>query len=191
MTESTQVYYSIHSSPVGELLLTCTEGMLTRLNMLLQRGKPSPSPKQEWRRDDSALRFARQQLDAYFEGDLRTFDLPLCMAGTPFQTLVWQGLLSIPFGTTISYAELARRIGRPGASRAVGAANGRNPIGIIVPCHRVIGANGTLTGYGGGLDRKEWLISHEAAAIGVQDRANPPRGKLHPHKGSPKLIKCL
>ena len=82
--------------------------------MALQRGKPAPSPKPEWRRDDAALRFAREQLDAYFEGDLQTFDLPLDMAGTPFQKQVWQGLLTIPFGTTISYAELARRIGRPG-----------------------------------------------------------------------------
>ena len=110
----------------------------------------------------------RQQLDAYFAGELQTFDLPLHMAGTPFQKQVWQGLLTIPYGTTISYAELARRIGRPGASRAVGAANGRNPIGIIVPCHRVIGANGTLTGYGGGLDRKEWLIAHEAGALSIR-----------------------
>ena len=104
------------------------------------------------------------------------------MAGTPFQKQIWQGLLEIPYGTTISYAELARRIGRAGASRAVGAANGRNPIGIIVPCHRVIGANGTLTGYGGGLDRKEWLITHEAAVIAGRDRARLPQAKLHPRK---------
>jgi methylated-DNA-[protein]-cysteine S-methyltransferase len=161
-----QVYYSIYVSPVGELLLTSERGMLSGLSMALQRGKPAPSPEPEWRRDDKALHLARQQLDAYFEGDLQNFDLPLSMAGTPFQKQVWRGLQAIPYGTTISYAELASRIGRPGASRAVGAANGRNPIGIIVPCHRVIGANGTLTGYGGGLDRKEWLISHEAAAVG-------------------------
>ena len=136
--------------------------MLTRLNMVLQQGKPAPSPKPEWRRDDAALRLAREQLNAYFDGDLQSFDLPLSMNGTPFQRQVWQGLLAISYGTTISYAELARRIGRPGASRAVGAANGRNPIGIIVPCHRATGADGTLTGYGGGLDRKEWPISHEA-----------------------------
>ncbi len=165
MTESTTVYYSMYTSPIGELLLTSSNGMLSQLNMPLQRGKPAPSPKKEWRRDDAALRLAREQLDAYFEGDLQTFDLPLCMAGTPFQKQVWEGLLTIAYGTTISYAELARRIGRPGASRAVGAANGQNPIGLIVPCHRVIGADGTLTGYGGGLDRKEWLISHEAEVL--------------------------
>jgi methylated-DNA-[protein]-cysteine S-methyltransferase len=109
------------------------------------------------------------------------------MAGTPFQKQVWQGLLEIPYGTTISYAELARRIGRPGASRAVGAANGRNPIGIIVPCHRVIAANGTLGGYGGGLDRKEWLISHEAAAVAGYDQARLPQENLHPRKRMPTL----
>jgi methylated-DNA-[protein]-cysteine S-methyltransferase len=96
-------------------------------------------------------------------------------------------LLTIPFGTTISYAELAGRIGRPGASRAVGAANGKNPIGIIVPCHRVIGADGTLTGYGGGLDRKEWLITHEASLLARHDRSSPPPGKLNPRKGARKL----
>jgi methylated-DNA-[protein]-cysteine S-methyltransferase len=179
MSEPASVYYSIYMSPVGELLLTSERGMLSRLHMALQQGKPAPSPSPQWRRDDQALRTARQQLDAYFEGDLQTFDLPLCMNGTPFQKQVWQGLLKIPYGKTISYAELARRIGRPGASRAVGAANGRNPIGIIVPCHRVIGADGTLTGYGGGLDRKEWLISHEARALGAQEQANRPQGKLH------------
>jgi methylated-DNA-[protein]-cysteine S-methyltransferase len=187
MTETTQVYYSIYVSPVGELLLTASSGMLTGLNMALQGGKPAPSPKPEWRRDDAALRFAREQLDAYFEGDLHTFDVPLSMAGTPFQKQVWQGLREIPYGTTISYAELARRVGRAGASRAVGSANGRNPIGIVVPCHRVIAADGTLGGYGGGLDRKEWLISHEAAVLDGLGRRDAPHGKLHPQTGVHKL----
>jgi methylated-DNA-[protein]-cysteine S-methyltransferase len=187
MTESTQVYYSIYSSPVGELMLTSSEGMLTQLSMALHQGKPAPSPQPAWRRDDAALRLVRDQLQAFFAGELFTFDLPLGMKGTPFQKQVWQGLLTIPYGTTISYAALAARIGRPGASRAVGAANGRNPIGIIVPCHRVIGANGTLTGYGGGLDRKEWLLTHEANALARQDRSNPPAGKLNPRQGTRKL----
>ena len=187
MTESNQVCYSICSSPVGELLLTSSDGMLTGLSMALQQGKPAPVPEKHWRRDDAALRLARQQLEAFFAGELQAFDLPLHMSGTPFQKQVWQGLLTIPYGTTISYAELAARIGRPGASRAVGAANGRNPIGIIVPCHRVIGANGSLTGYGGGLDRKEWLISHEASVLGRQHRANPPIAKLNPPKIARKL----
>jgi methylated-DNA-[protein]-cysteine S-methyltransferase len=113
------------------------------------------------------------------------------MAGTAFQKQVWEGLLTIAYGTTISYAELARRIGRPGASRAVGAANGQNPIGLIVPCHRVIGANGTLTGYGGGLDRKEWLISHEAGVLEGHGRRNPSLGKLHPKEGARTLTGCV
>jgi methylated-DNA-[protein]-cysteine S-methyltransferase len=176
------------SSPIGELLLTSSDGMLTGLYTALHRGGPAPKP--EWRRDDAALRLARNQLNAFFAGELQSFDLPLQMKGTPFQKQVWQGLLTIPFGTTISYAELARRIGRPGASRAVGAANGRNPIGIIVPCHRVIGANGTLTGYGGGLDRKEWLLAHEAGHVIDQDVTDLPRGKLNPNSGARRLIGC-
>jgi methylated-DNA-[protein]-cysteine S-methyltransferase len=187
MTDSAQVYFSICSSPLGELLLTSTKGKLTRLSMALQQGKPAPSPDPAWRRDDIALRLVRQQLEAFFAGERFAFDLPLNMSGTPFQKQVWQGLLTIPFGTTISYAELAARIGRPGASRAVGAANGKNPIGIIVPCHRVIGADGTLTGYGGGLDRKEWLITHEAGVLSRRDRSNPPPAKLNPRKGARKL----
>jgi methylated-DNA-[protein]-cysteine S-methyltransferase len=101
-------------------------------------------------------------LAAYFAGELTEFDLPMKMIGTEFQKTVWRELLNIPFGVTISYGELADRVGNPNASRAVGAANGRNPISIIVPCHRVIGSNGKLTGYGGGLERKEWLLAHES-----------------------------
>jgi methylated-DNA-[protein]-cysteine S-methyltransferase len=189
MTEKAQVCYSTFSSPVGQLLLTSSDGMLTRLSMALSQGKPAPSPEPHWRRDDRALKLARQQLEAFFAGELQAFDLTLCMAGTPFQKQVWQGLLTIPYGTTISYAQLAARIGRPGASRAVGAANGRNPIGIIVPCHRVIGADGTLTGYGGGLDRKEWLISHEASVVARDGRRDAPPSiqKLQPRKGANKL----
>ena len=106
---------------------------------------------------------ACEQLTAYFSGDLQQFELRLAPHGTEFQKKVWQELCRIPFGASISYGELARRIGQPTASRAVGLANGRNPISIIVPCHRVIGANGTLTGYGGGIERKKWLLEHEAA----------------------------
>lgn len=113
----------------------------------------------------SLLREATRQLKAYFDGKLRTFDLPLAPAlGTDFQRRVWRELENIPYGQTISYAELARRIGQPAASRAVGAANGKNPLPIVVPCHRVIGADGTLTGYGGGLPIKKWLLEHEGVA---------------------------
>jgi methylated-DNA-[protein]-cysteine S-methyltransferase len=112
---------------------------------------------------DPVLAEARAQLTAYFEGRLRAFTVPLAPNGTDFQRRVWAALTEIPFGTTISYAELARRVNNVPAVRAVGAANGRNPIPIIVPCHRVIGSDGSLTGFGGGLDRKRWLLHHENA----------------------------
>jgi len=159
------VCYSFFSSPIGDLLLSSDGNALTGLSMVEHRGGPAPRPDQGWRRDDSAFRAVREQLSAYFAGSLRDFQLRLGMEGTPFQRLVWEELQRIPFGATCSYAELARRIGRPGASRAVGSANGRNPIAIVVPCHRVIAADGTLGGYGGGLDRKSWLLQHETAAL--------------------------
>ena len=187
MSEPAQVCYSTFSSPVGELLLTASDGMLTELSMVLKQGRPALYPKPEWRRDDAALRTAREQLEAFFAGELQNFNLPLRMTGTPFQKQVWQGLLEIPYGTTISYATLATQIGRPGASRAVGAANGRNPIGIIVPCHRVIGADGTLTGYGGGLDRKEWLISHEASVVAREHARAEPGERLQVKNNKHKL----
>jgi methylated-DNA-[protein]-cysteine S-methyltransferase len=178
MIKSSSTVYSCHSSPIGELLLTWDDGALTRLHMGDHRSDDASSPDPRWRRDDSALRKVHDQLRAYFAGELRKFDLPLRMEGTSFQRLVWEGLLEIPYGATASYAELARRIGHPGASRAVGAANARNPIGLIVPCHRVIGANGTLTGYGGGLNRKEWLLRHEASVIGKPYRVRPLQSKV-------------
>jgi methylated-DNA-[protein]-cysteine S-methyltransferase len=129
-------------------------------------------------RDDMSFRGVAEQLRAYFAGELRRFEIPLSMVGTDFQRSAWDELTRIPFGATISYAEQAVRMGRPGAARAVGAANGRNPIAIIVPCHRVIGANGTLTGYGGGLDRKEWLLGLEACALGVATRRQTSRAQV-------------
>jgi methylated-DNA-[protein]-cysteine S-methyltransferase len=146
-------------SPVGTLTLTAADGRLTGLHMDGQRHVPESSL--DWERDDAGLADVVEQLEAYFAGSRSTFDVALDLQGTEFQRSVWAGLLEIPYGETISYGELARRVGRPGASRAVGLANGRNPVAIIVPCHRVIGANGTLTGYGGGLDRKVWLLDHE------------------------------
>jgi methylated-DNA-[protein]-cysteine S-methyltransferase len=117
-----------------------------------------------WRADRGTFADVRRQLAEYFGGDRITFDVPLAAAGTPFQRAVWRGLRGIPYGETISYGELARRIGRPSAVRAVGLANGRNPISVIVPCHRVIGADGTLTGYGGGIERKRLLLELETRA---------------------------
>jgi methylated-DNA-[protein]-cysteine S-methyltransferase len=111
--------------------------------------------------DDAWFKDVVAQLDAYFAGELSAFELEMNMLGTPFQRNVWTQLCEIPYGETISYGELAQRVGNPNAARAVGLANGRNPIAIIVPCHRVIGANGSLTGYGGGLERKTWLLKHE------------------------------
>jgi AraC family transcriptional regulator of adaptative response/methylated-DNA-[protein]-cysteine methyltransferase len=114
-----------------------------------------------------------EELEAYFEGALECFGTPLSPAGTEFQRRAWQALASIPYGETISYGEQARRIGRPPAVRAVAQANGANPIAIVLPCHRVIGADGTLTGYGGGLERKRWLLAHEARHAGDRPRRNP------------------
>jgi methylated-DNA-[protein]-cysteine S-methyltransferase len=145
-------------SPVGLLTLAGRNGRLMHLRMVDQTYEPSHDG---WERDDAAFPEAVGQLQAYFAGDLFDFDLDLDMVGTPFQRRVWQALVSIPYGETRSYGEIAAQIGSPGAFRAVGLANGHNPIGIIVPCHRVIGANGSLTGYGGGLDRKRALLALE------------------------------
>jgi len=170
------VCYSSYLSPIGELLLASDGESVTGISMAEHRGKPAQGPEPGWRRDDSAFRAVCEQLEAYFEGNLQEFDLPLLMPGTPFQQKVWETLRAIPYGTTISYTELARRIGRSGASRAVGSANGRNRICIVVPCHRVIAADGTLGGFGGGLARKQWLLEHERA-VRSRDYALPARGR--------------
>jgi len=149
--------YSTLTTPIGELMLTADDdGALTGVN--LPNRHPDPAG---WERDDELLADARRQLTEYFAGERTTFDLPLRPAGAPFQLRVWEALLRIPYGETVSYGEIAREIGHPTASRAVGAANGRNPIAIVVPCHRVIGANGSLTGYGGGLECKRALLDLE------------------------------
>ena len=149
------------TSPIGMLTLTSNGSALTQLLIAREsdmNGESGPADA------DSVLAAAREQLDAYFDMRLTDFDLPLEPGGTDFQRRVWDSLKTIPFGETISYAELARRIDQPQAVRAVGAANGRNPLMIIVPCHRVIGADGSLTGFGGGIERKQWLLDHETRA---------------------------
>ena len=146
-------------SPVGPLTLIARDGVLTNVSMHEQR-HVSPPP-QDAVTDDAWFTDVAEQFDAYFAGERSTFDIEMNLLGTPFQQRVWSQLCQIPYGETISYGELARRVGNPNASRAVGLANGRNPIAIVVPCHRVIGANGSLTGYGGGLERKTWLLEHE------------------------------
>jgi methylated-DNA-[protein]-cysteine S-methyltransferase len=148
--------------------------MLTGLH-LADRTHP-PARTEHWVDDPRPFGGAVEQLAAYFAGELSQFDLPLRLDGTPWQRQVWEGLLQIPYGHTVSYAELARRVGNPRACRAVGLANGRNPVAIIVPCHRVIAADGTLGGYGGGLDRKTWLLDHELSVLG--------RGAVKPAMGS-------
>jgi methylated-DNA-[protein]-cysteine S-methyltransferase len=148
-------------SPIGALILVGSDGHLTGVFMVGQRHLPEPAPDR--RRDDAWFVDVADQLAGYFSGDLLTFDIPIRLDGTEFQRRVWSELRGIPYGQTISYGELARRVGSPGAARACGLANGRNPVSVIVPCHRVVGADGRLTGYGGGLERKAWLLDHEVA----------------------------
>jgi methylated-DNA-[protein]-cysteine S-methyltransferase len=159
------VLYTSVDSPIGELLLL---GDGHALHGLWMRPGRTAFARPGWTRADGPFEDARGQLDEYFAGRRLTVDLPLAMAGTPFQVRVWRALLEIPYGETTTYGELARQV-RPGggwqAARAVGAANGRNPIAVVVPCHRVIGADGSLTGYGGGLERKRFLLDLEAAVL--------------------------
>jgi methylated-DNA-[protein]-cysteine S-methyltransferase len=155
------IYYAWLDSPVGPLLLTSDGRSLSGL--YLKGQKHFPQQTEDWQESAEAVPFAQTQvqLAEYFAHQRQSFDLPLAPQGTAFQKQVWQLLTDIPFGETISYGSLADQVGQPGAARAVGAANGRNPISIIVPCHRVIAANGKLTGYAGGVDRKQWLLAHE------------------------------
>jgi len=155
----TTMHYRTIDSPVGPLTLAGTGSTLMHLRMVDQTHEPDRSDWQPAEREVFAE--AVEQLAAYFAGDLTEFDLDLDMVGTEFQRKVWAALRTIPYGETRSYGEIAEQIGSPAASRAVGMANGRNPIGIIVPCHRVIGSTGGLTGYGGGLDRKRQLLALE------------------------------
>lgn len=152
-------------SPIGPLLLTSDGTALTGLYMDVPDRPPAGGPAARGGSTGEPVAWPLpdviRQLDEYFSGERHTFDLPMRLDGTAFQKIVWEALLEIPYGATWSYGELARRIGNPKASRAVGLANGRNPISILVPCHRVIGADGSLTGYGGGVERKRWLLAHE------------------------------
>jgi methylated-DNA-[protein]-cysteine S-methyltransferase len=157
-----KIYFTEFASPVGTLQLRGTETALTGVFMKAHRHEPA-RPRDAVR-DEAPLRAARQQMEEYFAGERREFSLALDAAGTEFQQRVWQALRAIPYSETVSYGDIARRIGNPRAVRAVGLANGRNPISIIVPCHRVIGANGSLTGYGGGLERKRFLLAFESGS---------------------------
>ena len=168
----TTVRHIVHDSPVGPLRIAASERGLRAVYLSKQRHMPDTAPP-HWLPASSAdamqirvLDGARRQLDDYFAGRLTAFDVALDAEGTDFQRTVWRGLGAIGYGETISYGELARRIGQPRAVRAIGLANGRNPISIIVPCHRVIGADGSMTGYGGGVERKVFLLAHEARIAG-------------------------
>jgi len=158
-------YYTWYENPLIKLLLVSDGQALTGLYFATHRYGEELQP--DWEKVDAAAPFpeAKAQLAGYFAGELQTFDLPLAMPGTAFQRLVWNKLQDIPYGKTISYGELSKQISRPASMRAVGGANARNPISIIVPCHRVIGANGSLTGYGGGLEVKAALLAFEASVL--------------------------
>lgn len=155
------IYCDLHDSPTGELLLMSDGNALTDLHMTA--GKYVPKSSADWVRDERLPLFTqtKRELDAYFQGKLRAFTMPLAPRGTDFQKRAWIALTKIPYGETRTYGQQAQICGQPSAVRAIGAANGKNPIGIIVPCHRVIGANGTLTGYAGGLHNKEFLLKLE------------------------------
>ena len=160
MSRLETIWYDELPTPIGELRLVAdTQGLR---EVWFDGGRHQKAPAPHWTRDADRLAFARVQLEEYFAGTRQAFALPLHPLGTPFQLAVWQELARIPYGATISYGELARRIGQPQAMRAVGAANGRNPLPIVLPCHRVIGADGSLTGFGGGLPTKRFLLAMEA-----------------------------
>ena len=154
------MYYCYLNSPIGDLLLAGDDDGLSLIGF--PQGKMRHDPESDWIFNEKPFAAVRQQLEEYFAGERTVFDLPLHLSGTDFQVQVLQELQRIPYGETTSYGDIAKRIGRPKAMRAVGAANGRNPIPIIVPCHRVIGSSGDLTGFGGGLDTKEALLRLEA-----------------------------
>ena len=155
--------YTTFESPVGGLILAGDANALRHVSF--ESSKYAARPQREWVENRAAFAEAILQLQAYFRGELKEFDLPLVMEGTDFQLRVWNALRAIPYGETISYAQLARHIGNPKAVRAVGLANGRNPIPIIVPCHRVIGSDGSLTGFGGGLATKKKLLELESEQL--------------------------
>jgi methylated-DNA-[protein]-cysteine S-methyltransferase len=151
------VIHDLLPSPLGDVLVVADDDqVLTGLWFADRHGVPDGSKR-------TRLPAVSAELDAYWAGELREFTVPIRFGGTPFQHSVWEALAAVPYGTTLGYGELAARLGRPAAARAVGAANGQNPISVIVPCHRLVGSSGSLVKYGGGLERKRWLLQHESA----------------------------
>jgi methylated-DNA-[protein]-cysteine S-methyltransferase len=157
------MFYHYHTTSIGELLLAGDGNYLSLLGF--PSGKMQRRHEPDWTREDGPFVEACVQLDTYFAGELKAFDLPLMPKGTDFQESVWHALTEIPYGETWSYGQLATHLGKPKASRAVGAANGMNPIPVIIPCHRVIGASGKLTGFGGGMETKQFLLELESGQI--------------------------
>ena len=176
--------YTYIESPVGILMLAGDSEGLADIRFMEGR-HPATPPEASWIEDDKPFREAVAQLRAYFDGKLREFNMPLAPKGTQFQLQVWSALREIPYGKTISYAELARRIDKPKAVRAVGAANGRNPLAIVIPCHRVIGSDGSLTGYGGGMRNKQLLLALEGSATPELRDATLESRSLHFEVGNP------
>jgi methylated-DNA-[protein]-cysteine S-methyltransferase len=159
------VFYTTFESPVGPLLLAGDADALRLVSF--ESSKHAAPPQADWKQDNAPFAEVVRQLQAYFRGELREFDVPLALQGTEFQRRVWNALRGIPYGETISYLQLAERIGNPRAVRAVGLANGSNPIPIIVPCHRVIGSDGSLTGFGGGISTKKKLLELESKQLSL------------------------
>lgn len=164
------IVHATHASPIGPLLLVGERdgaGRVRLSGVYMEQHRHGPAVDSSWVEDSRAFREVTRQLDEYFAGSRASFDLPLAPGGTAFQRRVWAELVKIPAGTTVTYGELARRAGRPGAARAVGSAVGRNPVSIVVPCHRVVGSDGALTGYAGGLARKSFLLALEGTPAPV------------------------
>ena len=157
------MYYTYHKTPIGSIFIAADDQAIKLMSF--PQGSQQRGPQAHWKKTKKPFTQAIAQLDDYFSGQRTQFDLPLAPDGTAFQQQVWQALLNIPFGETTSYGALAKTIQRPKASRAVGAANGANPIPIVIPCHRVIGSSGALTGFGGGLETKQWLLAHEQSHL--------------------------
>ena len=170
--------FSPMTTPIGRLLLVSRRGKLSGVYM--EDHARGPLQDASWVQDEALLAPARHQLAEYFAGERTSFDAPLSMDGTPFQRRVWEALASIPFGQTITYGELARRVGLPSGARAVGGANARNPVSIIVPCHRVIGIDGSLTGYAGGEERKRWLLAFERRVAALTKVGDVARRRERP-----------
>jgi methylated-DNA-[protein]-cysteine S-methyltransferase len=159
------IFHTTMKSPIGPLLLAADESGLRLVHFA--SGRRPKVPQRDWTEDEAPFKEVTRQLQAYFQGKLKEFDLPLVLDGTEFQMLVWRNLQKIPYGETVSYGQLAKRIGKPEASRAVGLANGSNPIPIIIPCHRVIASNGHLTGFGGGIPLKKKLLALESNQLSL------------------------